>query len=191
MKKQSKKRKNVVDAYYFIDVDPKEIAKYSLMRDLLSAGALILQAVMLFAFPTAARAFMTENYPSIAYLYIWLAIVMLAVSLYVCIMNFTLYKLNKRIPKKRAPKKGFEKRVFWGTELFIAANAVLTALEISFVCVKYDVWGVAATLVSAIATTLSVLARQASHVILRQASYIPSPDEPAKEIPQNEEKTSE
>ena len=187
MKKQSKKRKTGVDAYYFIDVDPKEIAKYSLMRDLLSAGALIL----LFAFPTAARAFITENYPSIAYLYIWLAIVMLAVSLYVCIMNFTLYKLNKRIPKKRAPKKGFEKRVFLGTELFIAANAVLTALEISFVCVKYDVWGVAATLVSAIATTLSVLARQASHVILRQASYIPSPDEPAKEIPQNEEKTSE
>ena len=76
-------------------------------------------------------------------------------------------------------------------KLFIAANAVLTALKISFVCVKYDVWGVAATLVSAIATTLSVLARQASHVILRQASYIPSPDEPEKETPQNKENPSE
>lgn len=189
--KTAKKRKTGAEGYYFIDVDPKEIAKYSLMRDLLSAGAFVLQIVMLFAFPTAARAFMTENYPSVAYLYIWLAIVMLAVSLYVCVMNFTLYKLNKRIPKKRAPKKGFEKRVFLGTELFIAANAVMTALEIAFVCVKYDVWGVAAVLVSAVATAMSVLARQASHVILRQASYIPAPDELARENAQAEEKTNE
>lgn len=174
------KRKKASGAYYYVTADQKEIAKYSLMRNMLSAGAFLLQAVMLLAFRCSGRAFISVNYPSVAYLYACAVFVALFTSLYVCIMNFTLYKLDKRIPKERAPKKGFSKRVFLGTELFIAANAMMTVFELAFVCVSYDGWSVAATLVSALATAAAVIARQASHVILRQTEFIPAPDDAEK-----------
>lgn len=175
---KSKKRKNKFSgAYYYIDADGAEIAKYSLARNILSAGAFLLQAVVLIFFKPKGLAFVTEKYPSVAYTYMWTVFLMLFVSLYVCIMNFTRYKLNKRIPVERAPKKGFGKRVFLGAELFIPANLAVFAFELAFTCISFDGWGLGATLVCAVAVAAAVCARQVSHAILKRAVLIPAAEE--------------
>lgn len=185
--KKTAKRKNKFSGdYYYIDTDRETLAKNSFIRTLLTVIALMLQIVVLLL-PQGGLEYITENIPSYAYIYMWSVFVMLAVSIYNIIMNFTRYKFDKRIPKERAPRRGFKNRTFLGTELFMAVNAFMLAVEISFVCISYDGVGLAAVFVCAAALAASVLARQTALYTLRSAQLIRA-DDSQKDDRQSDEK---
>ena len=174
---QHKKRKKPKFSgdYYYVEGDAQEIAKNGFIRTLFSILAFLLQCVVLL-FPQKGLEYVTNNIPSYAFTYMFLIFVFLGTSIYVMIMNFTRYKLDKRIPKERAPKSGFKRFVFFGTELYMVFNAVICALEISFVCLSYDGWGLAGVFVSALATGCAVGARIYTHMTLKTATLVPAPE---------------
>lgn len=171
VKPPAKSKKKFSGDYYYVDADRETLSKSSFIRTLLTVIALMLQIVVLLL-PQGGLEYITKNFPSYAYVYMWAVFVMLAVSVYVLIMNFTRYKLVKRIPKERAPSRGFKNRTFFGTELFMAINALILAIEISFVCISYDGVGLAAVFICAAALAASVLARQTALYALRSAELI-------------------
>ena len=131
---------------------------------------------MVLLFPQKGLEYITNNIPSYAFTYMFFIFVFLGTSIYVMIMNFTRYKLDKRIPKERAPKSGFKRFVFFGTELYVVLNAVIFIMEISFVCLSYDGWGLAGVFVSALATGCAVGARIYTHITLKTATLVPAPE---------------
>lgn len=162
-------------AYYYIQSDEYELAKKSFTRTLLTVIAFMLQLVALLM-PQGCFEYISTNISSFAYVYVWTVFVMIGISVYVIIMNFTRYKIVKRIPKERAPKNGFKKRTFFGTELYMAVIALMLVLEISFVCIHFDGWGLTAIFVCALSLAAAVFARQLSWLTLRDATLIPSDD---------------
>ena len=168
--------KKLSGAYYYVDTDEAELAKTSFTRTLLTVIALLLQLVVLML-PQDGLKFVTENIPSYAYVYMWAVFVMFAASVYVIVMNMTRCKIQKRVPKERAPKNGFKRRTFLCSELYIAINALLFVIELSFVCIHYDAVGLVAMFICALATAAAVAARQFGWLALRNAELIPAPDE--------------
>lgn len=172
-KPKKAKKPKFSGAYYYVEGDAQEIIKNGFIRTLFSILAFLLQCVVLL-FPQAGLEYVTNNYPSYAFTYMFLVFVFLGTSIYVMIMNFTRYKFVKRIPKERAPKSGFKRFVFFGTELYMVFNAVLFMIEISFVCFKYDGWGLAGVFVSALAAGCAVGARIYTHNTLKNSTLVPA-----------------
>lgn len=174
-KRAGKKKQRYSGAYYYIDADAKKLAETSFIRSTLTVIAFMLQIVVLLL-PQGGLKYVTDNIPSYAYAYMWLVFVMIAISVWLIIMNLTRYKIGNRIPKENAPRNGFARRAFFGAELYIGVNALMVVLEISFVCIHYDGYGLAAVFVCAAATAAAVCARQFTHIALKNAELIPAPD---------------
>lgn len=170
---EKRKKQKFSGAYYYVEGDAQEIIKNGFIRTLFTILAFLMQCVVLL-FPQAGLEHVTNNYPSYAFTYMFLVFVFLGTSIYVIIMNFTRYKFVKRIPKERAPKSGFKRFVFFGTELYMVYNAVIFAIEISFVCFAYDGWGLAGVFVSALAAGCAVGARIYTHNTLKNSTLIPA-----------------
>ncbi len=169
-KKQKKQKYS--GAYYYVGASAAELAKKSFIRMVVTVIGLLLQVCVLLFLPQGGLEYIAENIPSYAYAYVWIVFIMLAVTLYIIIMNFTLYKLVKRIPVEHAPKKGFAHRAFLGHEIYVAMYAVIVAVEISFVSIHYDVYGLIAVFLTAAALTAAVAARQITHLALKDAELI-------------------
>lgn len=169
-KKKPKKNK-FSGAYWYVETDEQTLSKNAFTRTLLTVLAILLQLAVLIL-PQGGLEFITLNYPSYAYVYMWLVFVMLAVSIFVTVMNFTRYKFVKRIPVERAPKKGFKRRAFFGTELFTLFNIVMLGIEISFVAIHYDGFGLVAVFMCAAAVAAAIAARQITVKTLSVAKRI-------------------
>ena len=101
-KKTSKKKSKFSGAYWYISLGDEDLSRLSFIRGLLAIIALMLQfAVLLFQ----DYEYVTLNYPSYAFTYVFIVFTMMAVAIYTIVMNFTRNKLTKRIPVERAPKK--------------------------------------------------------------------------------------
>lgn len=168
-KKRSKKKYS--GAYYYVAASEQELAKKSFIRTILTVVGLFLQSAVLLLEQGGTK-YVLERYPSYAYVYVWLVFVALGVTVYIIIMNFTRYKLAKRIPIERAPKSGFKRRAFLGHEIYMAVYAALLAVEISFVCLSYDGMGLLAVFMCAAALAAAVAARQITHLTLKNAELI-------------------
>ncbi len=178
--KSKRRGKNKLSgAYYYVDVDEKKLSEAAFIRTVLTVIALLLQVVILLLPAQASLEYVTTELASLALFYVVSVFVVLAISVWLAIMNATRYKFRKRIPVEYAPKNGFKRRAFFGAELYIAANALITVYEIVFVCVKYDPITLVAVFLSALATAAATGARQVTHLALRNAELIPAPDKKA------------
>ncbi len=175
-KPKRQKKPKFSGAYWYCSTDDTELAKQSFIRTLLTVIAFLLQVVVLLL-PQGGLEYTTKNIPSFAYVYMWVVFVMLGISIYVIVMNFTRYKLVKRIPVERAPKKGFKRRSFFGAELFVVINAVLFVFELAFVCLSFDGVGLVGMFITLAATAAAVWARQVTVLTLRDAELVPAPEE--------------
>ncbi len=184
MPAKKQKKKKLSGAYYYTETDEAQLAKASFNRTLAAVIALLLQIVVLML-PQGGLEYVTRELPSYAYAYMWAVFVMLIASVYVIVMNMTRCKLKKRIPKEYAPRRGFKRRTFFSSELYIAVNALIFVIEFSFVCIRYDGIGLTAMFISLLATAAAVGARQIGWLALRNAELIPAP-EPADEQSQSQ-----
>lgn len=175
VKQKKEKKPKFSGAYYYTDTDESKLAEKAFIRTILTIIAFILQVVVLML-PQGGLEYVTNTYPSYAYVYMWLVFVMLGISVWIVIMNMTRYKFKKRIPKEYAPKNGFARRAFFGAELYIAVNAVMVALELSFVCIHYDGFGLGGLFITAAALAAATVARQVTHLTFKNAELIPPPD---------------
>ena len=174
VKQKQKKKKALSGAYYYVDADEKRLSEMAFARTMLTVIAFMLQIVVLLL-PQGGLEYVTNNLSSYAYAYMWIVFVMIAVSVWLFVMNAIRYKLVKRIPKEYAPKKGFKRRAYFGAELYIAVNALLFVIELSFVCIHYDGWGLGAMFLCLLATAAAVAARMITWFTLRDSELIPAP----------------
>ncbi len=187
-KSPKKKKQKFSGAYWYVTTDETELKKQSFTRTLLTVIALMLQLVVLLL-PQGGLEYVTKNIASYAYVYMWFVFVMLGVSVYVLIMNLTRYKIEKRIPVERAPKKGFKRRSFFGAELLVIMYFAIFAIELSFVCISYDAVGLVAMFVSLLAVGAAVWARMITVLTLKDAERIdpPAPDASSGDEPNSPE----
>ena len=172
-------------AYYYVDKDEEKIAENSFIRTTLTIIAFMLQMTVLLL-PQDGLEYITKTIPSYSYAYMWIVFVMIGVSIWLIVKNMTSYKFLKRIPKERAPRSGFKRTVFFGTELYIAVNAVMTVLELSFVCIYYDAVGLVSMFICALALAASIAARQVTYMTFKNAELI-LPPEQANEEPRQDQ----
>ncbi|MCH5166144.1 MAG: hypothetical protein J1G01_07065 [Clostridiales bacterium] len=164
-------------AYYYVDKDEEKIAENAFIRTTLTIIAFMLQLTVLLL-PQDGLEYITKNIPSYAYAYMWIVLVMLGVSIWLIVMNMTRYKFRKRIPKEHAPRSGFKRTVFFGTELYIAVNAVMAVLELSFVCIYYDAVGLVSMFICVLALGAAIAARQVTYMTFKNAELILPPEQP-------------
>lgn len=172
------KKNNLSGAYYYVDKDAERLATMSFARTALTVIAFLLQVVVLLFPEQAGAMYVSKHIASYGLLYVIFTFFgMFAVSIWLVVMNQIRYKITKRIPVERAPKNGFKRRVYFGLELYMAVMAVMTAFQLSFVCIRYDGWGLGAFFVSLLSLAAAVAARQLTHLTLRDAELIPAPAE--------------
>lgn len=174
-KKAKKKRAEYSGAYYYVDTDEQKLAEYSFIRTTLTVIAFMLQLVVL-ALPQGGLEYVTNKIGSYSFAYMWIVFVMIGVSIWLIIMNKVRYKFLKRIPKEIAPRNGFKRRAFFGAELYIAINALMVVLELSFVCIHYDGVGLGALFICVAALAAAIAARQVTFFALKNAELVPVPD---------------
>ena len=170
-----RKKKGPSGAYWYTVKEDAELIKNSQIRSLVHVIALMLQLVIL-ALPQVGLEYVTIFIPSYAFVYMWAVFIMIGVSIYVIIMDFTRNKLKKRIPVERAPKNGFKRRAFLTAELFIAVHALIFVLEFSFMCISFDGVGLLGMFLALAATGMAVWARIIEWRTLKDAELIPPPE---------------
>lgn len=156
--KKPRGKRKLSGSYWYSQTDETELVKQAFNRTLSTVIATLLQFVVLI-FPQDGLKYVTENIPSYAYVYMWIVFVFIGTAVYVNIMNAVRYKFQKRIPVEHAPKSGFKRRAFLGTEIFMILNGVIFILELSFVCIHFDGWGLAGVFVAALAVAAAVFSR--------------------------------
>ena len=160
-------------AYYYVDKDEQKLAAMSFARKTLTIIAFMLQIVALLFPEQAGAMYVSKHVTSYGLLYVLFTIFgMLVVSIWLIIMNQVRYKFDKRIPVELAPKNGFKRRAYFGQELYMAVTAVMAAFELSFVCIRFDGWGLGAFFVCLGSLAAAVAARQITHLTLRDAELI-------------------
>ena len=168
-KKPSKKKSKFSGAYWYISLGDEDLSRLSFIRGLLAIIALMLQlAVLLFQ----DYEFVTLNYPSYAFTYVFTVFTMMAVAIYTIVMNFTRNKLVKRIPVERAPKNGYKFFTFIPDELFVVVLFIIFCMEISFVSMHFDAWGLVGMFVCLASLGAQVWSRMIAHKVLKTAERI-------------------
>ncbi|MDE6200849.1 MAG: hypothetical protein K2M47_03095 [Clostridiales bacterium] len=181
-KTEKQKKPKYSGAYYYVDKDETRLATMSFLRTSLTILAFLLQMVALL-FPAQAGAmYVSKHIGSYGLLYVVFTVFgMIGVSIWLMVMNQIRYKIAKRIPVENAPKNGFTKRAFFGQELYMAVLSVMAAFQLSFVCIRFDGWGLGALFVCIASLAAGVAARQITHITLKDAELVPAPTETASE----------
>ena len=176
-KSEKQKKPKYSGAYYYVDKDEKRLATMSLIRTSLTILAFMLQMIAL-TFPEQAGAmYVSNNIASYGLFYVLLVFVIFVTSVWIMIMNQIRYKITKRITAEFAPKNGFKKRAYFGQELYMAELAVMVAFQLSFVCIRFDGWGLGEFFVCLASLGAAVAARQITHITLKDAELISAPTE--------------
>ncbi|MDE7463958.1 MAG: hypothetical protein K2M48_02915 [Clostridiales bacterium] len=189
-KKSARKKKELSGAYWYSVKEDADLLRNSQIRTLIHVIALMLQLVVL-VLPQVGLEYVTKHVSSYAFVYMWAVFIMIGVSIYVIIMDCVRNKLKKRIPVERAPKKGFKRRAFLTAEIDIAINALLFVIELSFVCIAYDGFGLLGMFITAAATGMAIWARELERRTLKDAELIPAPDEQPEVSEDKTEETTE
>ena len=180
--KRKKQKRELSGAYYYVDVDAQKLATASFARTALTVIAFLLQLTVQMMPIQAGAEYASKHISSYAFFYMLFIIFGIGVvSIWLFVMNIVRYKFDKRIPVERAPKGGFKKRAYFGAELYMAVNAVMLVFQLSFVCIKYDGWGLAGLFITAAALAAAVAARQVTHLTLRHSELIPAPEKPEQQ----------
>lgn len=179
---EKQKKQKYSGAYYYVDKDEKTLATVTFIRTTLTIVAFLLQMVTLLLPEQAGAMYVSKHVASYALLYVAVTIFgMLFVSIWLMIMNQIRYKIQKRITAEHAPKKGFKNRAYFGQELYMAVLAAMTVFYLSFVCIRFDGWGLGAFFLSLLSLAAAVVARQITHLTLKDAELIPAPAESTEE----------
>lgn len=180
-KEKAKAKAKLSGAYYYVDKDEQHLATMSFARTSLTIIAFLLQLVVLL-FPQAGTAYVSEHVASLGLFYVLFTIFgMGCVSIWLIIMNIVRYKIQKRIVAEYAPKKGFKNRAYFGQELYMASMAIMAAFQLSFVCLKFDGWGLGGFFIYLASLGAAVAARQITHLTLKDAELISAPTEQEKD----------
>ncbi len=171
-KVEKKKTPNYSGAYYYVDKDEKKLATTSFVQKSLTILAFLLQMVALLFPEQAGAMYVSNNIASYGLFYVLLIFVIFVTSVWLMVMNQIRYKITKRITAEFAPKNGFKKRAYFGQELYMALTAVMAAFQLSFVCIRFDGWGLGAFFVCLASLGAAVAARQITHVTLKDAELI-------------------
>ena len=181
-KPEKKDKKKYSGAYYYVDKDEKTLATMSFVRTLLTTGAFLLQLVTLLMPGQAGAMYVSKHVASYALIFVFVAFFgMFCVSIWLMIMNQLRYKIQKRIIAEHAPKNGFKKRAYFGQELYMAILAAMTVFYLSFVCIRFDGWGLGAFFISLFSLAAAVAARQITHLTLKDAELIHASAEQTEE----------
>lgn len=173
-KKPAKQKKQKYSgAYWYLQQADEDLTRLSFTRALLSIVAFMLQLVAL-ALPQEGVKFVTYNYPSYSYGYMWVVFIMMAVAVYTIVVNFTRNKLIKRIPVERAPKNGFKFFAYIPEEIFVLVLFVLFGMEMSFVCLAFDGVGLVGMFLALISLGIQIWSRTIAVKVLRTAERIPA-----------------
>lgn len=181
-KTEKKKPPKYSGAYYYVDKDEKRLATMSFVQKSLTILAFLLQLVALIFPEQAGAIYVSKHIGSYGLFYVLFTVFgMFGVSVWLMIMNQIRYKIAKRITAEHAPKNGFKNRAYFGQELYMAVLAVMAAFQLSFVCIRFDGWGLGAFFVCLASLGAAVAARQITHLTLKNAELIPAPTESASE----------
>ncbi len=184
---EKKQKPKFSGAYYYVDVDEQKLAQMSFARTALTVIAFFLQVIAAIAIPQAGYEYVTTHHPSYAYFYVLFTIFgMIGVSFWLFVMNIVRYKFIKRIPVERAPRGGFQKRAYFGAELYMAVPATMFVFELSFVCMKFDGAGLAAVFLCLAALGAAIAARQITHLTLKRSELIPAPEQTEEDRSEND-----
>ncbi len=175
-KPKNRKKPKFSGAYWYIAIEDENLSRLSFTRSLLSIIAFMLQLVVLLL-PQEGLAYVTYQIPSYAYCYMWAVFIMIAVAIFAIVMGFTRNKLKKRIPVEQAPKKGFKFFTFFSTELFTVMLLIIFGMELSFVCLNYDGFGLLGMFLSLASLGVQVWSRMIAHSVLKTAELVPAPEE--------------
>ncbi|MCH5156008.1 MAG: hypothetical protein J1F69_05310 [Clostridiales bacterium] len=190
-KKQKKPKYS--GAYYYVDKDEAKLATMSLAKTSLTIIAFMLQVVTLLLPEQAGAIYVSKHIASYGLIYVLFTIFgMFCVSVWLMVMNQIRYKIAKRIVAEHAPKNGFTRRSYFGQELYMAVLSVMAAFQLSFVCIRFDGWGLGAFFICLASLGCAVASRQITHITLRDAQLIKNEeytkqneDEPAEQEENN------
>ena len=173
-KEKKDKKPKFSGAYYYVDKDERTLASMSFARTSLTIASFMLQLIALLMPEQAGAIYVSQHITSYALIYAMVVIFGVGcVSLWLMVMNQIRYKFAKRITYEYAPRKGFKNRAFFGLELHMGIMAAMAAFHLSFVCIRYDGWGLGAFFISLASLGASVAAREITHKTLKDAEYIP------------------
>lgn len=168
-KSKKQKKSKFSGAYWYIAHDGEDLSRLSFTRSLLAIIAFMLQlAVLMFQ----DYEYVTLNYPSYAFTYVFTVFTMAVIAIYTIVMNFTRNKLVKRIPVERAPKKGYKFFTFIPDEIFVVVLFIIFCMEVSFVIIHFDAWGLVAMFVCLASLGAQVWSRMIAHFVLKTAERI-------------------
>ena len=177
-KTEKKKKPKYSGAYYYVDKDEKKLATMSFVQKSLTILAFLLQLVALIFPEQAGAMYVSKHIGSYGLFYVLFTVFgMFCVSVWLMVMNQIRYKITKRITAEHAPKKGFKNRAYFGQELYMAMLSIMAAFQLSFVCIRFDGWGLGAFFVCLASLGAAVAARQITHVTLKEAELIPAGNE--------------
>lgn len=169
-------------AYYYVDKDERKLASMSFARTSLTIASFMLQMIALLMPEQAGAIYVSHHVTSYALIYSMVVIFGVGcVSLWLMVMNQIRYKFAKRITYEYAPRKGFKNRAFFGLELHMGVMAAMAAFHLTFVCIRYDGWGLGAFFISLASLGASVAAREITHQTLKDAEFIPAHSEQPEE----------
>lgn len=172
-KVEKKKTSKYSGAYYYVDKDEKRLATISFVRTSLTILAFLLQLVALIFPEQAGAMYVSKHIGSYGLFYVVFTVLgMFCVSIWLMVMNQVRYRIAKRIIAEHAPKNGFKNRAYFGQELYMAVLSIMAAFQLSFVCIRFDGWGLGAFFVCLASLGAAVAARQITHITLKDAQLI-------------------
>ena len=181
-KPEKQKKQKYSGAYYYVDKDERTLATASFARTSLTIAAFLLQMITLLLPGQDGAMYVSKHVASYALIYVFVTIFgMFIGSIWLMIMNQIRYKITKRIVAEHAPKNGFKKRAYFGQELYMAILSVMTVFYLTFVCIRFDGWGLGAFFISLVSLAAAVAARQITHITLKDAELISAPAEQTEE----------
>ncbi|MDE7406049.1 MAG: hypothetical protein K2M89_04180 [Clostridiales bacterium] len=169
---EKKKTPKYSGAYYYVDKPEPKLVTMSFAQKSLTIAAFMLQMVALIFPEQAGAIYVSKHIGSYGLFYVVFVFVMFVASIWLMVMNQIRYKITKRIAAEHAPRKGFKNRAYFGQELYMAVLAVMAAFQLSFVCIRFDGWGLGAFFVCLASLGAAVAARQITHVTLKDAQLI-------------------
>lgn len=172
----AKKKSRLSGTYWYIALDDEVLSRLSFTRALLTIIAFMLQLVVLLL-PQDGLEYVTNTIPSYAYVYMWAVFIMIAAAIYAIVMCFTRNKLKKRMPVEHAPKRGFKFFTFPSTELFTILLIIIFGMEISFLCMAYDGYGLLGMFLCLGSLGVQIWSRMIAHNVLKTAELIPAAKE--------------
>ena len=175
------KKQKYSGAYYYVDKDEERLSLMSFTKTTLTIIAFMLQLITLLLPEQAGAIYVSKHIASYGLIYVLFTLFgMFCVSVWLMVMNQIRYKIQKRIVAEHAPKNGFKKRAYFGQELYMAVLSVMTVFYLSFVCIRFDGWGLGSFFISLVSLAAAVAARQITHITLRDAQLIKNEGEQAE-----------